>query len=372
MVQKGNENLTWETSKSWNVGVDFELFKHRLTGAIEYYNRATSDMLYFKDLPLSSGSLVSDYPVNVGSMRNQGVEITLDGKIISTKNVEWGLNVNLTHNKNKIIELDPSIAKDGLTYATSIIREGGTIYQAYLYKYAGVDKADGKAMWYKDEHHYFDLNGKEITKEQADKLGEDKYTTTTNIVTTKSIDEATKYDCGTTLPKLFGGFGTTLNAYGIDLSAQFSFQLGGKMYDGTYQSLMHNGNNPGFAMHKDLLDAWSPENQDSNIPRLSSASSDDPGVASQSPQDRFLTSSNYLCLNNLTLGYTLPKSILRKAQLSNLRVYVSGENLFLLTKRQGMDPRFNYGIGGMTSGAGLQSGGYSGTRSVVAGLSLSF
>ena len=144
------------------------------------------------------------------------------------------------------------------------------------------------------------------------------------------------------------------------------------MYDGTYQSLMHNGNNPGFAMHKDLLDAWSPENQDSNIPRLSSASSDDPGVASQSPQDRFLTSSNYLCLNNLTLGYTLPKSILRKAQLSNLRVYVSGENLFLLTKRQGMDPRFNYGIGGMTSGAGLQSGGYSGTRSVVAGLSLSF
>ena len=163
-----------------------------------------------------------------------------------------------------------------------------------------------------------------------------------------------------------------MNAYGIDLSAQFSFQLGGKMYDGTYQSLMHNGNNPGFAMHKDLLDAWSPENQDSNIPRLSSASSDDPGVASQSPQDRFLTSSNYLCLNNLTLGYTLPKSILRKAQLSNLRVYVSGENLFLLTKRQGMDPRFNYGIGGMTSGAGLQSGGYSGTRSVVAGLSLSF
>ena len=156
------------------------------------------------------------------------------------------------------------------------------------------------------------------------------------------------------------------------MAAQFSFQLGGKIYDGTYQSLMHNGQSQGNAMHKDLLNAWSPENPNSDIPRLSTAAADDPGVESQSPQDRFLTSSNYLCLNNLTLGYTLPKSIIAPLQLTNVRIYVSGENLFLLTKRKGLDPRYNYGIGGMTSGSGMASGSYSGTRAITAGISLNF
>lgn len=169
-----------------------------------------------------------------------------------------------------------------------------------------------------------------------------------------------------------GGFGTNFTAYGFDLSAQFSFQLGGKIYDGTYQSLMHNGIQAGQAMHKDLLNAWSEENPNSNIPRLSTASADDAGFGSQTPIDRFLTSSNYLSLNNLTLGYTLPKNLVRALTLSNIRVYVSGENLFLLTKRKGLDPRFNYGIGAMTSGSGKASGGYAAMRTITAGISVNF
>ncbi|MGM9698801.1 MAG: SusC/RagA family TonB-linked outer membrane protein [Prevotella sp.] len=364
MVQKGNEDLTWEKSKAWNVGVDFEMFKSRLTGSVELYTRSTSDMLYFKNLPLSSGSTVSSYPVNVGSMRNQGIEVQLNGTIIRNRDLNWDVNLNFTHNKNKITELDPSVTEEGLKYSTSILKVGGTVYQAYLYKYAGVDKEDGKAMWYKDT--YYDKDGKTVASTLAE--GYDHTETTT----TKEISKATKYDCGTTLPDLYGGFGTSLSAYGFDLSAQFSFQLGGKIYDGTYQSLMHNGLSKGSAMHRDLLDAWSPENKDSNIPRLSSASTDDPGVASQSPQDRFLTSSNYLCLNNLTLGYTLPRSIVAPLQLTGVRVYVAGENLFLLTKRKGLDPRYNYGIGGMTSGSGMQSSSYSGTRTITAGISVNF
>jgi hypothetical protein len=135
---------------------------------------------------------------------------------------------------------------------------------------------------------------------------------------------------------------------------------------------MHNGLSAGENLHKDVLKAWSPENPTSNIPRLSTASTDDPGVGSQTPMDRFLTSSNYLSLSNLTLGYTFPKSILRALDMKGLRVYVAGENLFLLTKRKGLDPRFNYGLGSMTSGAGLSSGSYSAMRSVTAGLSLTF
>jgi TonB-linked SusC/RagA family outer membrane protein len=355
MAQKGNEDLTWETSKAWNVGVDFSLLNYRINGTLEYYNRKTVDMLYFKTLPLSSGVSVSSYPANIGSMRNSGIEFTIDGTIIKNKNVEWSVNLNLTHNENKILELDPSIDEGGLKYSNSILKVGGSIYQAYMLKYAGTDKTNGKALYYMDETKK-DENGKEYVE----------------VVTTDDITKATKYDCGTTLPDVYGGFGTTVSAYGFDLSAQFAFQLGGQIYDGVYQALMHNGLSAGENLHKDVLKAWSPENPTSNIPRLSTASTDDPGVGSQTPMDRFLTSSNYLSLSNLTLGYTFPKSVLRALDMKGLRVYVAGENLFLLTKRKGLDPRFNYGLGSMTSGAGLSSGSYSAMRSVTAGLSLTF
>ena len=347
MVQKGNENLTWETSKAWNFGVDFELFKSRLNGSFEYYVRNTSDLLFFKNLPLSSGISVSSYPDNIGSMRNQGYEFSLEGVLVKNRNIEWSLNANISHNKNEITKLDQE-----LKYSNQIIKKGGSVYEAYMIKYAGVDHETGSALYYMDE---------------TDKDGN-----VTGMTTTTDITKATKYDCGTTLPKFNGGFGTNVAAYGFDLSAQFSFQLGGKIYDGTYQALMHNGLQAGQALHRDALNAWSETNKNSNIPRLSTASTDDAGFSSQTPYDRFLTSSNYLSLNNLTLGYTLPKDWVRALTLSNIRVYVSGENLFLLTKRKGLDPRFNWGIGGMTSGSGKASGGYASMRTVTAGISVNF
>ncbi len=355
MSQKGNNELTWESSYSWNAGIDFSFFGYRLNGTIDYYNRKTADMLYFKTLPLSSGINVSSYPANVGTMRNSGIEVTLDGTVIKTRDLEWTLNLNFTHNKNVILELDPSIAETGLIYSNSILKEGGSVYQAYMVKYAGTNKENGKALYYMDQ---------EVTDEDGNSRIE--------RVTTEDLTKATKYDCGTTLPKLYGGFGTTFSAYGFDLSAQFSYQLGGQIYDGVYQSLMHNGLTAGSNMHKDLLNAWSPENPTSDIPRLSTASTDDPGVGSQTPMDRFLTSSNYLSLNNLTLGYTLPKKLLNRISVNNIRIYVSGENLFLLTARKGLDPRFNYGLGSMTSGAGLSSGTYATMRTITGGLSFTF
>lgn len=355
MVQKGNEDLTWETHHDWNLGVDFGLFKNRLNGSIEWYHNTTKDLLWAKRLPASSGIAVSSYYANVGEVLNTGMEISLDGTPVKTKNFTWGLSLNATFNHNEVTALDPAIPAGGLKHPTRIFKVGGSVYETYLYKYAGTDKADGRALWYKDETKT-DANGKQVT------------TTTT----TADISEATKYDCGTTLPDVFGGFGTTFAAYGFDLSAQFSYQLGGKIYDGQYQALMHNGISAGNAMHKDLLKAWSSENTSSDIPRLSTAASDDAGISSQSPQDRFLISSNYLCLNNLTIGYTLPKELIRPLALNNVRVYFSGENLFLLTKRKGLDPRFNYGIGGLTSGSGMASSSYSGMRSVTAGISVTF
>ena len=359
MVQKGNDELTWETSKAWNFGVDFALFSNRLSGSIELYKRTTSDMLFNKPLPLSSGINVSSYPTNIGSMVNKGIEVVLDGTVLKTKDMEWSVNVNLTHNVNEITDLDPSVAKDGIKGGYYIRKIGGTIYQAYMKKYAGVNRETGKAQWYMDV---------EKTSVGAD----GNKTTYTVVELTEDITKATQYDCGTTLPDVIGGFGTSFRAYGFDLSAQFSFQLGGQIYDGAYQVLMHGGQSAGTAMHKDLLNAWSEDNKLSDIPRISTAAADDPGIASQTAQDRFLTSSNYLTLNNLTVGYTFPAKIVNPLKIADLRVFVSGENLFLLTKRKGLDPRYNFGIGSMTYGSGLASSSYAGMRTVTAGVSLTF
>ena len=351
MSQKGNDQLTWETHNDWNLGVDFALFKNRLSGTIEYYHQKTNDLLWAKTLPLSSGISVSSYYSNIGSVVNRGFEVSLEGTPVKTKDIQWDLNFNATFNHNEITALDPSIDEGGLKGSYYIQKVGGSVYEAYMTKYAGVNQETGEAQWYMD---VTDDNGN-VTQE-----------------VTTDITEATKYDLGTTLPTVVGGFGTSVSAYGFDLTAQFSYQLGGKIYDGMYQSLMHNGYSAGQAMHKDLLNAWSEDNKDSNIPRLSNASGDDAGFDSQTAQDRFLTSSNYLSLNNLTLGYTFPKALIRPLALTNLRIYVAGENLFVLTKRKGLDPRYNYGLGSMTSGAGLSSGSYATLRSVTAGISLTF
>lgn len=359
MTEKGNEELTWETSRSFNVGVDFALFNNRLSGTVEYFSRKTIDMLYFKDTPLSSGIVTGYIPVNVGSMINKGVELNLDGTIIKTKDIEWSMNLNLTHYKNEILELDPSVSEEGIKESTRILKEGGSIYNAYMYKYAGVDKNTGKALYYK-----------KIYETVTDEEGNSKkvWTGESEIVDDFSkLSTDDKYDLGSTLPKVYGGFGTTVRAFGFDLSAQFAFQLGGKIYDGAYQQLMHTQQSLASAWHKDAMDAWTPQNPNSDIPRLDTDYS-----VGQSPVDRFQISSNYLSLNNLMLGYTFPKNLIAPLTLSNLRVYVSGENLFVLTKRKGLDPRYNYGIGGYNSGSGLNGNNYSAMRTITAGVSVSF
>ena len=385
MYRMGNKELTWETKKSWNAGLEFALFKNRLSGSIDVYTGTTSDLLWPKTLPASSGKTVNSYYTNIGTLKNSGIELALDGTILRQKDIQWNVNIALAHNHNEFTELDPGIAETGQRYSNSIIRKGGSSAQAYMVQFVGVNEngeALYRAQFVKDE------NGNRVNQEKnadgslniysgdtrvnsyGEKDSDYPYGVEEGYVT--DISKATRYDCGDILAKVQGGFGTNLTVYGVELSAQFSFQLGGKFYDAGYQQLMHNGLEGGHALHRDLLDAWSETNKGSDIPRLSCAAVDDPGVSSQTPQDRFLTNSNYLCLNNLSVGYNLPKAWVTPLTLRNVRVYVAGENLFLLTARKGMDPRYSLGVGSMTGGSGLQSGSYSSMRSVTAGLSVTF
>jgi len=378
LIQKGNEELTWEKNRNFNVGIDFGLFKNRLSGTIEFFTRNTSDQVYYKPTPLSSGIVTGEYPVNVGSVRNTGVELTLNGTPIKTKNFTWDVNLNLTHFKNKITALDDDVDEEGIKRSYYIYKVGGSVYQSYMYKYAGVLSME-QAQNAETSGMFTEAEGKQIAKSVANGAIEagkalyymDEKDDDGNVIgqkVTTDISKATQYDCGTTLPKLMGGFGTSLSFYGFDVSAQFQFQLGGKFYDGTYQSLMHTSSQcVGNAWHKDAMHAWSLENQGSDIPRLTTSYAE-----GQSAIDRYMTNSNYLSINNITIGYTFPATWMANLGISKLRVYVAGENLAVFTARKGMDPRFSFGTGSYVYGAGAATNYYSAMRTITGGISLTF
>lgn len=341
LAYKGNEALTWESSHAFNVGADFELWNGYLSGSIEYFSRRTTDLLYSKDVPLSSGNPTGYYPVNVGSILNRGVEASFLGNIFDTRNVQWTWNLNISHYRNRILSLDSSIGAEGIRGSNYIYKIGGSLYEAYMYRYAGVDRKSGKGLYYKKE------NG--------------------DVVTTDVFADAGQFECGSVLPKLYGGLGTSLNIYGVDFSVQMSFQLGGKYYDGTYQSLMHTASATGMAWHKDALNSWSEDNPTSDIPRLDGDTS-----VGQSAVDRFLISSNFLSINNMTIGYSFPDKWMNEIDISGIRIYFAADNLAVFSARKGVDPRYSIGLGSFTSGSGLNSGAYSAMRTLTGGLTLTF
>ncbi|WP_299230192.1 TonB-dependent receptor [uncultured Bacteroides sp.] len=340
----GNKDITWETNGNFNAGIEFELFNSRFNGSIEYFLRQTTDMLF--SFPLAPSFGYSSYYANVGDMRNQGVEIELTGTPIKTKDITWDIRLNLTHYKNKIIYL-PEERKSmslgehkGFSSGDKFFGEGLPLYTYRMKQYAGVNE-NGEALYYMD---------------QKDSEGNVTRVKTTNY------SSATFYDCGTALPDAYGGFGTTFSYKGFDFSADFNYQIGGQVYDSDYASMMSSPgtSSKGSNFHADLLNSWTPENPNSNIPRLQF---DDQFTASSS--DRFLTNASYLSLQNVTFGYTLPASVTRKAGIEKIRLYFAGENLWLWSKRQGLDPR-------QSISGNVTSSYYAPMRTISGGITLTF
>ena len=341
----GNPNITWETNSNFNTGIEFDIFKGRLAGSVEYFRRKTTDMLCYVYVPMSGG-YGGSYD-NVGDMMNRGVELDLHWNAVKTNDFNWMINLNATHFKNKILMLNEDNKGYDLEGHPGYINgyyfygEGLPLHTFRLKKYAGVSAA-GESQWY-------------MVDEDTGETG----------VTTSSSN-ATYYNCGTSDPDLYGGFSTTLSWKGFDLSVNFSYSLGGKAIDYGYASLMSNPSNgyTGFALHKDLLDAWSETNTESDIPRFQYAVKD-VDTSSSIISDRFLTDASTLTLQTINLGYTLPKNFVSKLGLSSLRVYVSGDNLYYWSKRQGFDPRGSFW--GSTS-----TTSYSPARTFTGGLTIQF
>lgn len=359
---KGNKNISWETNTNFNVGADFDLFKGRLSGSIEYFYRLTSDMLFFFNVPASLG--YSGYYDNIGDMSNSGIELSLNVTPVRTRTVEWNLYANGTHYKNKIVRLpDERKTKEqegyfGYASGNKFVGEGLPLNTFLLAKYAGVDQQDGLPMWYKDVYQ-LDAEGNPATDEQGRKI-------VLETVTTKSYSESTQYLCNNVTPKFYGGFGTSLRVGtpqigDFDFNASFTYSLGGLTYDSGYASLMTNpGNSVGSNYHKDLLSAWTPENPSATIPRFAYK---DQNIAAAS--DRFLTDASYLNFQNLQVGYQFPSRLTQRAKIGKIRIYCSIDNICYFSYRHGLDPRQSF--------SGATGDSYaSPMRTVSGGLNITF
>lgn len=328
----GNEDITWEKNGNFNAGVEFSMFNGRFTGNFEAFYRKTSDMLMFFPLPSSFG--YTGYYDNIGDMKNTGVEIELGGTPIKTRNFKWDVNFNMTWYKNRIsklpedrkgqkgyifkddFKLDPAL---GYSSGNYFYGEGESMYSFYTYKYAGVNKENGKALYYKN-----------VYNDNGDVIGTE---------TTDDYTKASRYIVGTALAPVYGGFSTSFAYRDFDLSLAFNYQIGGKVYDSGYAQLMGTpyDSSKGGNIHSDMLNAWSPENPDSDIPRNMFGQQ-----YSNATSDRFITDASYLSLENINFGYTLPTKLVRKAYLSKVRVYLACDNIWVWSKRQGLDPRQSF------------------------------
>ena len=318
-ARKGNKDITWETNGNLNIGVEFGLWQGRFYGNIDYFYRKTSDMLFNLSVAPSLG--YSSYYTNIGDMVNQGIEIELGADLMRRKNFVWSFGMNGTYYRNKITKL-PEQYKQHTTHdgkikgyhsGSSFLAEGQSMMQWYIPTYAGVNE-NGEATWYA----YDDDKNRYVTTDY-------------NVANQKGRELQ-----GDSTPDFYGGFNTTLSFYGVDVSANFTYQIGGLAYDSGYASLMASPQQTsvGFAFHRDLWDAWTPENTNTNIPRF--RYNDQYYTSSSS---RFLVDASYLNIQNITVGYTLPANITRKFLVEKLRVYLACDNVAYCSQRKGLDPR---------------------------------
>ena len=358
LYYKGNPDITWETSNNFNAGFDFSFF-NKLSGSIEYFQRQTTNMLF--NVPMAPSLGYSSMPMNVGSMRNAGVEIDLNYTLFNNKNFSWEVFGNITFGWNKVLKLDKRILNTPTYYGSDkmgwltgmrFFEVGESMYNLWLVKSAGIDPNTGEALYWS-----------RYTADTAEKV--DGAVVGELYKTPDYSDAYTngRMATGNIMPKGYGGFGTNVTLYGFDLSLSFAYQFGGKLLDYGYMSYMNpvSSDYIGQNLHKDLLNAWSYVGQNTDVPRLAAESK---YSAANATSTRFLTSSNYVSLNNVTLGYTLPSAIAKKAGMTSIRIYGSAENVALWSKRKGLDPRQGFTSSDNTT--------YSPIRSIAGGIKVTF
>lgn len=337
----GNPNLTWETSNMLQVGAEFTL-GNIIDGSIDFYDKITDNLIFDRRVAPSQG--IAIVTVNDGELRNQGLEIDLTGHIFKTNDFMLDLNVNgtLFNNEIKTMPIDPTTGLPRIidvspgSYAYS---KGSSIYDFYMREWAGVDPSDGAPMWYQ---YFNDANGNQVLDANEDAIEDltsyliDNEDATVERQITKTYSQATnKYVGKSSVPTVRGAFRLYGKFKNFDFSTQFLYSLGGWAYDAQYAELLSDrfgaaGNN----YHRDILNRWQNPGDITDVPRLSDGI--DQNSISQST--RFLVKSDYLALNNARIGYTFSQDLLGSTGIDALNLFVSGDNLFIKSARDGFNP----------------------------------
>lgn len=324
----GNKKLKWEVSRNMDVALEFG-FLNRFSGSVEFFNRSSSNLLF--SVPLSPSTGVKAEDLNAGTMYNRGVEVELSAKIFEEKEYSWTVNLNMAHIKNRITKLpvDPFIS------GVHKVEEGHSRYEYWLRQWRGVDPETGSSLY--------------VPTEESLKESESLVTVDGETYTTKREEALYAYS-GESMAKVSGGLSTNLSYKGFSLALTFYYQLGGKMYDTSYSSLMSPGTGSlsYSALHVDMLNRWQKPGDRTHVPRVSNGS--DATDLDAATSTRWLLSSNMLELSNINVGYSFPKKWIMPLHISDLKLYASADNVFQITKRQGVYPRRNLFSGYSSNG----------------------
>lgn len=309
--QLANPNLSWETTNQADIGLDFGLFNDRISGEIDYYQKKTTGLLLNVNVPGSTG--FASQVKNIGKLENKGFEFVINSDNIRGEFL-WRTTLNLATNANKITDLQGQIIEGGLNNMSRAV-EGQPLGTYFTAEYAGVDPANGDALWYKNTTN-------------ADG--------TIDRTTTNRYNQASRVVVGSPLPKWVGGINNTFSYKGIELSVFLNGVLGNKL--NFYGVGRFSSANARFEDNQtvDQLNAWSETNKNTDIP--------EPRLFSNNgaqPSSRFIQDGSFVRLRNITLAYTLPKSVVNSAKISNVRLFVTGLNLATFTNYTGWDPEVN-------------------------------
>jgi TonB-linked SusC/RagA family outer membrane protein len=325
-----NLNLSWERSQNINIGAEARIFEGRVFASLEYFNRYSDELLLDRELSRVSGYTTAT--VNLGAMRNKGLEFTLNARPVQINDFSWDITLNLTSLTNKI----ESLPSDDVI-SLQINREGYTEQSWYMPEWAGINKETGEPQWY----HVDDATGEKAI--------------------TTDIDDATRQIFGNRIPHYAGGFNSVFTYGNFELSMLFSFAWDFNVfdYDGA-RYLQDDGYSRSLSKESALLDSWRPDNTGSDNPILMS------GVKNGSEYStRYLYKGDYFKMKNIRLNYTLPASMVKFIGVAGLQAFVQAENLFILTQMPNFDPE-------VSLAAKRYLYEYPTQRTISAGINLSF
>lgn len=357
-----NDKLRWETTEQWNAGLDVSFLDSRIKFTADWYLKNTRDLLLQATIPSSSG--YTSAMMNIGAMQNQGVELTLDLVPVRKKNFVWSMNFNIAMNRNKVTALTNDqyslLAKvswdynynSQYPYITQVGKPSGMMYG---YMYEGTYKQeDFNGNVLKNGVPYMSSVGRDQTRP-----GDPKYS---DINADGIIDDNDRTIIGCGQPLHTGGFGNTFNFYGFDVNIFFSWSYGNDIINAN-RLIFENGSKQNLNLLASYADHWSESNSDSDIPRIGAN-----GMSVYS--SRVVEDGSFLRLKSLTVGYTFPRSVLRKLHFDTMRVYLSADNLFTITGYSGPDPEVSTRNSVLTPGFDWSA--YPRSRGITAGLSFTF